>query len=261
MRSTALLVLLLSTGLAPAADLEGRLRGTLLAGDRAAAIFADEGGRQQLFRVGEKVDGATIERIEPGRVLLREGGSSRWVLLPQVAVAATQASGTASGGAGGAAGRLPRDVSEAIAPPPAREALEATGRNLGRAFMEQVMGLSVPEGGGLDPIERLAALAGSGALPEEGLYRAANAALRTIKIAPYEENGQPAGVRLDLVMPESPAAGLGFVGGDVIVAVDGYPVRSLRDALRLYAVLGDREEVTVDYLHGGRRESKVVRLR
>lgn len=258
MRGAALLVLLLSTGLAPAADLEGRLRGTLVAGNRAAAIFADEGGRQRLFRVGEKVDGATIERIEPGRVLLREGGGSRWVLLPQVAVAAMGAPGTASGGA---AGRLPRSVSEAIAPPPAREALEATGRNLGRAFMEQVVGVSVPEGGGLDPIERLAALAGSGALPEEGLYRAANAALRTVKIAPHEENGQPAGVRLDLVMPGSPAAGLGFVGGDVIVAVDGYPVRSLRDALRLYAVLGDRKEVTVDYLRGGRRESKVVRLR
>jgi len=258
---TVFLALALAIASVASAGLEGRLRGTLVAGERGAAVFAGEDGRQRLFWVGQEVEGAVVSKVEPGKVLVTQGDASRWLYLPDAAVsagpwlAAEEKPQVGGASAGPEAAWLPPEAS------PAATVLDNTGKKLGRAAMERLLGVSLPEGSGFDPVEYLAKAASSDIIPEEGLYQLANSVLRTMKVASYEENGQPAGVQLDLVMPGSPAAGLGFVGGDVIVAIDGHEVRSLRDAVRLYPVIAGRSQIKVDYLRGGRRESKVVYLK
>jgi len=255
-RAIILLTLAVAVSFA-SAGLEGRLRGTLVAGERGAAVFAGEDGRQRLFWVGDEIGGAVVFAVEPGRVMVTERGESRWLYLPEAAVSAEAESSGPRG-----ASRRPGYASALDRPETAgaAEALDNTGKKLSQEAVAGLLGVSLPESSGFDPVEYLARAAASGIVPEKGLYELANSVLRTMKVKAYDQGGQ-SGVQLDLVMPGSTPAGLGFVGGDVIVAIDGHQVRSLRDAIRLYPVLSGRSEVTVDYLRGGRRESRIVRLR
>lgn len=62
---------------APFTELALTLRGTLAAPvpEQALAIIADADGRERSFRVGDELPGgATLERVEPGRVLIRFQG-------------------------------------------------------------------------------------------------------------------------------------------------------------------------------------------
>ncbi|MCC7534998.1 MAG: hypothetical protein IT379_02225 [Deltaproteobacteria bacterium] len=75
--------------------------------------------------------------------------------------------------------------------------------------------------------------------------RGLRAALGRARVSPHVENGRTIGVRLVGVRTSAVLGALGFEDGDVIRAVNGYPVATPDEALRAYAALRDAPRLTV----------------
>ena len=73
-----------------------------------------------------------------------------------------------------------------------------------------------------------------------------------VNIYPYMENGQPAGLAMSNIKPNSIFRRMGLRNGDVLVGVNGQEIRSLDDALGLYESLKTTSNVTVSIKRRGR---------
>ncbi len=73
-----------------------------------------------------------------------------------------------------------------------------------------------------------------------------------VNIRPYLEDGQPAGLALSNIKPNSIFRRMGLRNGDVLVGVNGQEIRSLDDALGLYENLKSSSSVTVAIKRRGR---------
>jgi len=72
-----------------------------------------------------------------------------------------------------------------------------------------------------------------------------------IAIAPHLDNGQPAGLSLNNIKPNSIFRRMGLRNGDVLVGVEGQDIRSVDDALRLYDSLKSSDNVSVQVKRRG----------
>jgi general secretion pathway protein C len=66
-----------------------------------------------------------------------------------------------------------------------------------------------------------------------------------IVIRPHLENGQPDGLALSNIKPNSIFRRMGLRNGDVLKGVDGNEIQSVDDALKLYENLKDSDSVQV----------------
>jgi general secretion pathway protein C len=76
--------------------------------------------------------------------------------------------------------------------------------------------------------------------------------MKTVRIRPHFEKGQPAGLRLAGVRPNSVVRKLGLRSGDILQAVDGAPVRSVDDVVNLYSKLTSQDDLTLQIKRRGR---------
>lgn len=76
-----------------------------------------------------------------------------------------------------------------------------------------------------------------------------------IAIAPHLENGQPAGLSMNNIKPNSIFRRMGLRNGDVLVGVGGQDIRSVDDALRLYDSLKSSDNVSVQVKRRGQERT------
>ncbi len=79
-----------------------------------------------------------------------------------------------------------------------------------------------------------------------------NKLMTEIKIQPHMEDGQPAGLALSNIKPNSIFRRMGLRNGDVLKNVDGQEISSVDDALRLYENMKSASDVSVQIQRRGR---------
>jgi general secretion pathway protein C len=77
-----------------------------------------------------------------------------------------------------------------------------------------------------------------------------------IAIVPHMENGQPNGLALTNIKPNSIFRQMGLRNGDILMGVDGSEIRTVEDALRLYESLRHASNVNVQLKRRG--EERVI---
>jgi general secretion pathway protein C len=77
--------------------------------------------------------------------------------------------------------------------------------------------------------------------------------MRQVRIRPHFERGKPAGLMLSGVQPDSLFTQMGLKSGDVLQGIEGKPIRSMNDVLKLYEQLGSADAVAIDVKRGGSR--------
>ncbi|MFH1982429.1 MAG: type II secretion system protein GspC [Pseudomonadota bacterium] len=75
--------------------------------------------------------------------------------------------------------------------------------------------------------------------------------MRQVRIRPHFEQGKPAGLMLSGVQPESLFTRMGLQSGDVLRSIDGSPIRSMNDVLKLYEQLGSADALEIEVKRGG----------
>lgn len=76
-----------------------------------------------------------------------------------------------------------------------------------------------------------------------------------ITIQPHLEDGQPAGLALQNIQPNSIFRRMGLRNGDILMGVDGQEIRSVDDALKLYQNLKDSDNVNVQLKRRGQERT------
>jgi general secretion pathway protein C len=180
--------------------------------DQTYAVIEDTQKREQnLYRVGDSVQGATLKAILREKVILSVNGKDEVLAMEDL----QQASGRPS-----LADRLPgpRPVPRGGAEPMQRVSLQ---RNMINEAMQDVTKL-----------------------------------MTEIAIKPHVgEDGQPAGLALSNIKPNSIFRRMGLRNGDILKGVDGNEIRSVDDALKLYENLKSSENVNVQIERYGRERN------
>lgn len=82
-----------------------------------------------------------------------------------------------------------------------------------------------------------------------------NSLMKQVRIRPHFTNGEPDGLRLTGIRPNSIFYRMGLKSGDVITGVDGKNIVSVDDALMLYQSLQSSPDVKVDIKRMGRSKT------
>jgi general secretion pathway protein C len=85
--------------------------------------------------------------------------------------------------------------------------------------------------------------------------------MRQVRVRPYFEDGQPAGLSLTGLRPDSLFRKFGIRSGDVLQAVEGEPIRSVEDVVNLYQKLSEMEGVTVQIKRRGQVQDLRFQIR
>ncbi|HET6488845.1 MAG TPA: type II secretion system protein N [Syntrophales bacterium] len=193
-------------------DLYGTIAGE--DGKGYAIIEERDKKRQRLYKVGDKVSGATIVKIMRNAVVLRLGEKDQ--VLKKKAIASTP--GERQAGAG---------MAEQQVPPP------------GPGAAPRARPLSRPPAAG--PTGSAADLA--------SLLTQA----RVIPHVTAGSSGKPDGVVINEIQPGSLFENAGLVNGDVIQEVNGKPVSGVNDLVAMYRDLKPGTSLSVKVTRGGRQ--------
>lgn len=82
-----------------------------------------------------------------------------------------------------------------------------------------------------------------------------NSLMKQVRIRPHFTNGEPDGLRLTGIRPNSIFYRMGLKSGDVITGVDGKDIVSVDDALKLYQNLQSSSDLKVDIKRMGRSKT------
>ncbi len=128
--------------------------------------------------------------------------------------------------------------------------------------------LEEPGAGGSSSLSRTSASSSrysSGSMPSQRItlqrsmiedsIRDINKLMTQVKIMPHLENGQPSGLSVSNIQPNSIFRRMGFRNGDIIMGVDGEQIQSVDDALKLYQNLTNADGVQVQLKRRGRERT------
>ena len=205
-----------------AVDVEGlqqtklklRLWGTVTGSEKEAYAVIEETGKrtQNLFRVGDSVQNATLKMILREKVVLSVKGRDEVLEIEK-------ATGRASG--------IRPAASYASARPRAglkRRSPRSQKITLRRTQIDQAL-------------------------------QDVNQLLSEVSIRPHFQDGQPDGLMLSRVKPNSLFMRMGLRNGDVISGVNGQQLQSVDDAMSFYEQLRESDQVTVQLKRGGRERT------
>lgn len=199
-----------TTAAASDADPDLRLRGTVEGDDLRMAILENvRTGQQDLYKTGDKIDGAQIVRVEGDKVTLSRNGRNV---------------------------ELPLFVDESA--PPVR-------RDPGLDQDQEVFPPEQPDQGNV--LSRQVA-PGRYVINREELGRQMadlNQLLSSVVIQPNFVQGQARGLRVASVKNGSPAQLLGIQSGDVVLTVNEVPMASPEDMINMYQQVQQLESVTI----------------
>jgi general secretion pathway protein C len=189
-------------------ELSLKLWGTVAGNDeKAYAVIEDTKIRQQnLYRIGDTVQNATIKMILREKVVLQVDGKDEVLEMEELA-----------GGQGIRRAPLP---SRAVAALPTSFQPSAQRITLKRSLIE-------------DSVQDISKL------------------MNEVRITPHMENGQPSGLAVSYIKPNSIFRRMGLRNGDIITGVDGQNIRSVDDALALYENLRTADNVQVQIKRRG----------
>jgi len=207
----------------PAVNVEGleqtnlklKLRGTVSgASAEAFAVIEDPAKRMQnLYRVGDTVQDATVKMILREKVVLNVKGKDEILEIEKAISRAGKFRPAPTGGTGSKKARASRR--------PVRTQKITLRRNQVEDAMQDV-----------------------------------NQLLTQVNIRPHFDRGQPDGLMLSRIKPNSLFMRMGLRNGDVISGVNDQNLESVDDALTFYESLRSSENVTVRLKRGG-RERKI----
>jgi len=209
-------------------DLKLKLWGTVTgskSGSAYAVIEETVKRKQDLFRVGDTVQGAIIKEILRERVVLTVNGKDEVLGMEKAISDQKQVASS-------------KTVEPQQPPPPP--------------------GLSAPT-----PLETAPAADAESTNRQISVQRASineainniNDLMKQAKIRPHFKNGKPDGLILSRVQSDSIFTQLGLKSGDIITGVNGTPIESVDDALNFYNNLKTASNVSLQIRRRGRDEN------
>ncbi len=209
------------------------LLGTI-AGDavNARAIILDEKERKQdIYRIGDSVQGAEIRQIFRGRVVLRQGDKDEILTM-----------------------------AEATTKPPAVTEQNTRYRRVNRSLRARAsrqrptVAAEQPEEPAVD----------SGDIEEEVIpvsqdelqdsINNLNELMTQVRIRPYFRGGEAEGLIVSQIQGDSIFAKLGLMNGDIIASVNGQPMNSPEEAFQLYNSLNSGAQVSIELTRRGQKK-------
>ena len=175
--------------------------------DRSYAVIENTQTRQQnLYRVGDNIQNATLKLILRSEVVLTHNGRDEKLAMEKI----QQGKSTPRA----------RTTGRARAPQPG--AIRTQRVSLRRSMINDAM----------QDVSKL---------------------MTEIKISPHlGEDGQPSGLAVSNIKPNSIFRRMGLRNGDVLKSVDGQDIRSVDDALKLYESMKSADSISVQIQRRGR---------
>ena len=198
-------------------DLKLKLFGTVT-GDKNkayAVIEETEKRRQNLYRIGDTIQNASIKMILREKVVLRVNGKDEILEIEEV-LSGSRASGQ------------PSSVEKG------RSQKKRPFRRSSRAGSQNIT---------LDRSKI------------ESAVNNINDLMKNVRIQPHFTGGQPDGFRLTGVRPNSFFYNMGLKSGDVITGVDGKKIESVDDAFKLYQGLQSSSNIQLQLKRKGRQKN------
>jgi len=213
------------------------LLGTI-AGDakNARAIILDQRKRsQEIYRIGDTVQGAEIKQIYRGKIVLRHGDKDEILSM-------------AEGGSGVAA--APDNI------PAARSRASLRNRRITRAVNRA---RTVPQAGTIQDQEDFPQDIEEEIIPinQEELQSSINnlnELLTQVRVRPYFRQGKPEGLIVSQIQGDSIFARLGLMNGDIIASVNGQQMSTPEEAFQLYNSLKSGSPVSIEITRRGQKK-------
>jgi type II secretory pathway component PulC len=208
-------------------------------GPQRSQATIDRGGSVLDVQVGDHLDDAVITRIAWNRVFLRRGGGDGECFLD---IRRTE---------------MPRP------PSPARDEPRRTKESSARPEPTRTAAADDPFHHALD--EGIVALSETEFTVQRSLIRTiqdnVDLAMASTRVVPAKNDGITTGFRLfggrDALLPEH----LGLRNGDVIAAANGLPFDSMDNVLRAYGLLRMADEISLEIVRRGQRQTLLYHLR
>jgi general secretion pathway protein C len=215
------------------------------AGDSASAraiIMDKKEKKQDIYRVGDSVQGAEIRQILRGKVVLRHGEKDEVLTMAEDTAAAAQppaapADLRSRGVTRRAArGRATPDAEEAEEEAPPPEVSDESGE-----VEEEVIPIAQDE--------------------LQGSINDLNQLMTQVRIRPYFRGGKPEGLIVSQIQGDSIFAKLGLMNGDIIASVNGQQMSTPEEAFQLYNSLNSASQVTVEVTRRGQKKKFTYDIR
>lgn len=216
-----------------------KLRGIICGDADGTAVFIEAGGKTAVCRVGEMVDGWTLDVVLPDAARFSRAGKQITLEVERRAFADAGASVSRSSEAPAPMAKSGASyaVSSAAAQPSS-----AAARTDKTAPSSRQVSPGTPAG-----VTRVS-------LSRETVAKAKQDPLAAVEGVKYEfGSGGQGGLLLSAVPAQSLAARCGLAPGDRIVAVNGQPINSPNQALEMYARCRDSAKVVVTFERQGKR--------
>ncbi|KPK33892.1 MAG: hypothetical protein AMK70_08950 [Nitrospira bacterium SG8_35_1] len=206
------------------------LLGTIAGDDESArAIILDQRKRNQdIYRVGDSVQGAEIRKILRGKVILRH--EDRDEIL-------TMVEGDDKPRPSAKAGRRDRRFDR------------ATDRT--RAMPEPGDSIEEQEEGSAEIEEQVIPIAQD---VLQSSMNNLNELLTQVRIRPYFRQGKPEGLIVSQIQANSIFAKLGLMNGDIIASVNGKQMSTPEEAFQLYNSLNSGAQVSIEITRRGQKK-------
>ena len=81
-----------------------------------------------------------------------------------------------------------------------------------------------------------------------------------VHIQPYFEKGKPGGLRVSRIKPRSIFRELGLINGDVVTGINGVPIKTVDNALKLYDSLKSSNNVKLDIKRRGNAQAIIYSI-
>ncbi len=195
-------------------------------GRKTYAVIEDmKEKKQSLYREGDRIQNADVKKILRGQVVLNVNGKDEMLNMEE----------KMSGSSGKEMGKASPPEAPEMRPP---EAMPPEGER-----PEMKLAEGSPQ---------------SITLPRSEIEAATqdiNALMSQVKMRPHFKEGKPDGIGLSRVKPNSIFSKLGLRSGDVLVGIDGAPIESADDALKLYESLKSSPKVGVQIKRRGQLQN------
>jgi len=198
-------------------DLKLKLFGTVT-GDKNkayAVIEETEKRRQNLYRVGDTIQNASIKMILREKVVLRVNGKDEILGIEEVS-SGSRDSGRPSS--------IANRRSQKRRPFKRSSTADSQNITLDRSKIESAV-------------------------------KNVNDLMKNVRIQPHFTDGQPDGFKLSGVRPNSFFSNMGLKSGDVITGVDGKKIESVDDAFKLYQGLQSSSNIQLQLKRKGRQKN------
>jgi general secretion pathway protein C len=194
-------------------DLNLKLWGTVTGQDRKAyAVIEDTKTRQQnLYRIGDSIQDATVKLILRQKVVLSVNDRDEILGMEEIGVAKK------------GRGSPPARVAQTDTSPPKLPV---------SSYPRQLTLQSDQIESALENLDQL---------------------MDQARIRPHIEEGKPAGISITGIKPDTIFRKMRLRNGDIITGVNGAPIESVEDAIKIFGDLSSASEVQVEIKRRGRR--------